>query len=1029
MNHRHHTPFNASLDSCFFRPRVKMSKIAKVAVTDARLMQDEPAYAVQKGALSVSVAPFQAISASASQMTFQVLVPSLNVFIDRKISISTPLSFNTTLFWGGARGPSYRTTYVAVSEAATFAQGVSIINTATLYTAGADMTATGSPLAGTLVTAKAAWEAQIAAGQPPVLVGSMFQPNTVLTAVGTPAGAVVALTFSPPLATAVTNSQPFLILASTLFDVPDAQMGSHATAAATGVDMGLVAAQGGLPGALSGYATAVSGKDLSWIQFPIQSALVNMTATLNDCTVTTNGDTLREQLMLTSSQETLKQRTTPTNADVYSWGRDDAQNGSGNFSTYSVVNQYGDVPNGAWPVAWSSNPSCSAQLTVPTLTTAAVGAGAAASWPFLEVTKAHSFFPSTYANGAAYGGTGFYIAATNAPSVTLPTAAYGSTNVLVPFYNYQPVWTTGFPGGDLLGTLTGAQNIDACLGTNQFIILNSYLNLRLNVNVPPLSMIGARVYDATAGNYGTTAAPALPAAANASTNGCMGIVTSIISGQIGQAGSVYGITWSSTGYNATTITLATTAPTGGIFALSGGCPVGYGLPVYGTISCSESLVISPLIWADAAEFSSVGLYGMTNMQFVLNFATLGTTAAVINPNVALVGNTTKALSSQPYWIDNLSINNPNTGNILRSSNIRSVLSDLRFASTSSNQGPWGGGPSSIATTSASAPTLFATFLTPGVDVTLPEVSTVPYVEFPRYFYQTGQAFKGLTAPVIVSQTISLTSIPDMVMVYVKPDTRGPSQLEQYIPISKVSVTFDNFSNLCSSFQQIHLYECAVAAGLDMDWHQWRGFTQAQIASGVLPDTAAAASTPASYNKQSPFTQLSGGPILLRMGQDITLQPGLAPGCLGNYSFQITVTMDNTKGYYDYVKNPVITIIAINTGFFETMRGQSAIRKTILQMADVAAATTDSGMSKTQLNRMVGRGNYFKGASNLVQRGLSAVKAAKGINDRYHITDLARTYGGQTGSRLADAADTAMSMGAQANDSLYGGAKRHRPSGL
>jgi hypothetical protein len=40
-----------------------MSKILKVAVTDARLMQEEPAYAVQKGALSVSVAPFSAISA------------------------------------------------------------------------------------------------------------------------------------------------------------------------------------------------------------------------------------------------------------------------------------------------------------------------------------------------------------------------------------------------------------------------------------------------------------------------------------------------------------------------------------------------------------------------------------------------------------------------------------------------------------------------------------------------------------------------------------------------------------------------------------------------------------------------------------------------------------------------------------------------------------------------------------------------------------------------------------------------------
>jgi hypothetical protein len=249
-----------------------------------------------------------------------------------------------------------------------------------------------------------------------------------------------------------------------------------------------------------------------------------------------------------------------------------------------------------------------------------------------------------------------------------------------------------------------------------------------------------------------------------------------------------------------------------------------------------------------------------------------------------------------------------------------------------------------------------------------------------------------------------------------------------MPISKLSVTFDNFSNLCSSYQQVNLYESAVAAGLDMDWHQWRGFTQAQYPSGVLPSTAVA--TPATYTQQSPYTQLSGGPVILRMGTDITLQPGLAPGCLGNYSFQVNVTLDNTKGYYSYVNNPVITVIAINTGFFETMRGQSAIRKTILQMADVAAATSESGMSKTHLSRLVGRGNFFSGASNLVHRGLSAVKKAHDINKEYGISNMARTYGGTQGAALADAADKALSMGASAHDSLYGhGHKRGRGSGL
>jgi len=1007
-----------------------MSKIQKIAVTDARLMQDEPAYAVQKGALSVSVAPFQAIAASSSQMTFQVLVPSLNVFIDRKIILATPLSFNANVFWGGARGASFRRVYLCTAPST--AAGYNTFTTSAFNQQGVNIDQTAQN------TLKTDLDAQITAGQNPLILGGGFAPGTVLTSfVSTSTSGQVTIKFYPALQAAVPTSGAFLIVAQVLFDVPDPQMSAvQGSGIAIGNDLGSSMSYGGIPGAQSGWCSAVSGKDIAPTQFPIQSCLVNMTATLNDCTVTTNGDTLREQIMLTSSRDTLKQRTTPTNADVFAWGRDDVQNNAGNFSTYSTSNGYGDVPNGAWPIAWSSDTKCAAPLAaIAATSTATPGNGTAAIWPFLASGQAINFMPTTAAYGnTAAGGIGFYIA-TVSSNVTVPTSpAYSATNVLVPFVNYQPVWTTGFPGGDLLGgyDLTNSV-ILACTAAAQFSVTNgSTARLTLYTAVPPMSMVGARLYDALAGNYSTSVAPNASGTANTASTGCFAIVSSLISGALGQPGSVYGLTYSTTSTYSVTAVASLAPATGNILALSGGCPAGYPLPVYGTMACAEALVISPLIWADSAEFQSVGLYGMTNMQFVLNFSAIGSTYAVLNPAATstagvLLANDSKKSACLPLYIDDLSRQNPNTGNILRSSNVRSVLSQVTYAAASGSAGPWSGGPASINTVSTNIPTLYATFLTPGVDVPLPEVSTVPYVEFPRYFYSTGQNLTS-SNPTISSQTISLTSIPDMVMIYVKPNTRGPSQLDQYMPISKLSVTFDNFSNLCSSYQQVNLYESAVAAGLDMDWHQWRGFTQAQYPSGVLPSTAVA--TPATYTQQSPYTQLSGGPVILRMGTDITLQPGLAPGCLGNYSFQVNVTLDNTKGYYSYVNNPVITVIAINTGFFETMRGQSAIRKTILQMADVAAATSESGMSKTHLSRLVGRGNFFSGASNLVHRGLSAVKKAHDINKEYGISNMARTYGGTQGAALADAADKALSMGASAHDSLYGhGHKRGRGSGL
>lgn len=51
------------------------SDILKQAVFDARIVQQESRYAVEKGALSVTNAPFKAISASASQHSYQINVP------------------------------------------------------------------------------------------------------------------------------------------------------------------------------------------------------------------------------------------------------------------------------------------------------------------------------------------------------------------------------------------------------------------------------------------------------------------------------------------------------------------------------------------------------------------------------------------------------------------------------------------------------------------------------------------------------------------------------------------------------------------------------------------------------------------------------------------------------------------------------------------------------------------------------------------------------------------------------------------
>lgn len=901
-----------------------MSTIQKVAVYDARMQQDEPVYAVQKGALSVSVAPFASISASAAQMTFQVLVPSLNVFVDRKLQISTGLNFSANLFYGGPRATSMR--------------GVLTGGASAWATSGITLTLTNDiSINGVAVPGAALIGANIYS----TVAAAPLPFNTTIIGVGTAAFTWICNCSLPSVAVGVGLVNTLIFELPWVFDVPDPVAG------VTGPDYdspfsGAVGTSAYQP---LGYATAVSPKDLAYCAFPLQSSLTNMTATLNDCTVTTNGDTLREQLCLTNVPENTKQRTTPTNLDVYSWGRDDANAESGNFSSYSVVDSVGDIPNGAYPTTWyadasSALPLSSANRVIPTLASGATaGNGATATYPF-QAPGLFSFnmgAAGTFSNlQTGVGGVGFYIAPTNASNV----AGFTAQNVLVPFVNNQPVWTTGFPGGDLTCAYTSATaNIGTgptSNGNTGFTVTpptgGNSQTLKLLRSVPPYCMIGAKLY----AQYNTLAQGSpLPASS------ILGYVCGIISGALGAVGSVYNICTSSAAAGAFSAAVSTS------LALQAGFSASTPMPVFGQVSVVEPLIISPLIWADSAEFQTVGLYGMTNMQFILNFSPLGTCYAAANPSVLYKDSYGAAL---PAWIDDLTRPTQNTGNILRSSNIRSVISDLTFSNQAALNGPW------------TNPTLYATFLTPGPDVTLPLVSTVPYVEFPRYVQTITGSLAQAAASGIRTQTISLTSIPDMVMIYVKPATKGPSQLDQYIPISNVSVTFDNFSNLCSGFQQFNLYESAVAAGLDIDWHQWRGYSQSAVASTFRTSAATNAVTTAPVFRQAGVTQLSGGPILLRMGQDITLSPGLAPGCLGNYSFQATLTLSNPYGFYDYLQAVTVTVIAINTGFFETVRGQSAIRKTILNSADVESATPDSGMSRTHLNRMVGRGAYMRGGS-------------------------------------------------------------------
>lgn len=75
--------------------------IEKLAVYDSRIVQQRPKYAVEKGALSLTNAPFNAISATTSQHTYNIYVPSENVFVDRGIQWTSQVYGKMTVTTSG----------------------------------------------------------------------------------------------------------------------------------------------------------------------------------------------------------------------------------------------------------------------------------------------------------------------------------------------------------------------------------------------------------------------------------------------------------------------------------------------------------------------------------------------------------------------------------------------------------------------------------------------------------------------------------------------------------------------------------------------------------------------------------------------------------------------------------------------------------------------------------------------------------------------------------------------------------------
>lgn len=872
-----------------------MSTIEKIAVYDARIIQESPKYAVQKGALSISVSPFNAISASASQHTYQILVPSLNVFVDRKIDLKTGAYVSMEAV------PSQ---YTSVSYASSALANTCIKNATAL--------SVPEPFSPTSTAVYSVQQSVLDNGFKPELLGAnstiTFSAGLHLTVGARTAGGT---TTDSTVTISYTSGLPFTSAAArTLFKGCNVTFGTGAPSPNVITD------------------AVLSGSSL---------VLTLQNAITTNCSGTV---TIISTVPITQVVDRVLYQT-----------------------------NYSQLADGTAPVTIQLarlfvTPSISLFSGFGTATVRFSSSANQIATPQFVSTSENVVLPQEVilADGTrGYGiNSGFLLPRGSFPGCTGPT----DNNWYQPVGGPSDLSLCMFPIQSLCTNMTASIN-DCSVTTNgdtlkeQILLSQTRASLQQRTCTSKFDTYAYAIDDVRSANgstrtYGSAkdsdigngswqvefvhpaSGDSLPQYGSYTYNGVTVPVINYRPAFIPQGSSLVGKTISDPN--------VANSPTSVLAATNVEVP----LPVMIRFYCSEPLVMSPFLWQDAKEMTEVGLYGCTNIALTLNLQGAGPQQGY----ETLSAPAGLSLEGRRRYCDKLNTLYPTNASIIRSTGLHALYSKINLqnptTNATSNTGPF------------ISPRLMVTFLTPPPDVTLPMVSTVPYMEFPRYF-------SPCTIPTaagsvnVQSNTITLSSIPDLLAIYVKANVRGQTQQENYIPIERIGVTFDNYSNLCSNFQQEDLYACTVAGGLDMDWQQWRGWTNSTFTTDIPfgSESSGSMSSMMDLRKSGKVVQMSGGPLLLRMGQDIPLSPGLAPGTLGNFSVQLNITLDNTNGFYSYLtkmsanNNATIIIMAINSGFFETVRGQSAVRKTILNSVDVEAASVQSGVTSSHLRRMVG----------------------------------------------------------------------------
>ena len=211
------------------------------------------------------------------------------------------------------------------------------------------------------------------------------------------------------------------------------------------------------------------------------------------------------------------------------------------------------------------------------------------------------------------------------------------------------------------------------------------------------------------------------------------------------------------------------------------------------------------------------------------------------------------------------------------------------------------------------------------------------MEYPRYISTSSATVAPGASVNLRSQTITLSQIPDLLVIYAKPSLTGNNNIgDYYLPVKDIRLNFNNVAGILSSMTTEQLFHISQNNGLDVDYNEYLGHAwTGQTGNGKIG--------------------LSGSFLVLRPGIDFALPAGVASGVGGTYSMQFDVNCVNNSG--ETANSPILYTMAVNSGFFVSENGTSAVTTAPITEPDVIEAPVSG--DTMSLTRYIGGSNFWK----------------------------------------------------------------------